>query len=560
MIATLVALAPAASAQTIPEGTAGAYLAARNAAAASDFEPAARYFGEALQGNPDDPQLLESAAISHVALNQFDRAEAYARRLAEADIASQVGSLVRVAAAAKAGRWDDILSPEKPIAVSPLFDSLAEAWAMVGAGDMTRALEAFDEVSETEGMRSYGLLHKGLAFGTVGDFEGALEILSDPGDGTVAFSPRAAIAQAQMLSQLDRNEAALELLDEVFGATVDPGITDLRDRLQAGASLPYDVVPDAAAGVAETAFMIGSLLASEAREEYILLYARAAQHLNPAHIDAILLSAELLQQMDRFELASDTFAQVPTADPAYPAAELGRVDNLVYLEQTEAAIEVADALARSHPDLPFVQSRLGDVLRGADRFDDAYDAYSRAIDLYPASDPNLWIIHYSRAIAAFDMDDWTAAEADFRRALELEPGRPEVLNFLGYSLVERGEKLDEALDMIERAVEARPQSGAIIDSLGWVYFKLGRYRDAVEPLESAAALEATDPVVNDHLGDAYWAVGRRREARFQWQRALSFDPDEDLATRIRAKLSDGLDAVREAEGEPPITLAEDTAE
>ena len=91
--------------------------------------------------------------------------------------------------------------------------------------------------------------------------------------------------------------------------------------------------------------------------------------------------------------------------------------------------------------------------------------------------------------------------------------------------------------MIERAVEARLDSGAIIDSLGWVYFKLGRYDEAVEPLERAAALEATDPIVNDHLGDAYFVVGRQREARFQWQRALSFDPEPELADRIRAKLA-----------------------
>jgi Flp pilus assembly protein TadD len=154
------------------------------------------------------------------------------------------------------------------------------------------------------------------------------------------------------------------------------------------------------------------------------------------------------------------------------------------------------------------------------------------------------------------MDDWPAAEADFRQALALRPGHPQVLNYLGYSLVERGEKLDEALAMIEEAVAGEPQNGAIVDSLGWVYFKLGRLEEAVVQLERAAVLEPVDPVVNDHLGDAYWAVGRTREARFQWMRALSFDPEEVEAERIRRKLEIGLDAVLTEEADAALGVAD----
>ena len=147
--------------------------------------------------------------------------------------------------------------------------------------------------------------------------------------------------------------------------------------------------------------------------------------------------------------------------------------------------------------------------------------------------------------------------ADFRAALDLNPDQPQVLNYLGYSLVERGEKLEEALGMIETAVAAQPENGAIVDSLGWVLFQLGRYDEAVEPMERAASLEAVDPIINDHLGDVYWVVGRQTEAVFQWNRALSFDPDEALATRIRAKLERGLDAVLAEEGQQPVRVAHD---
>ncbi|MEL6934978.1 MAG: tetratricopeptide repeat protein, partial [Pseudomonadota bacterium] len=157
---------------------------------------------------------------------------------------------------------------------------------------------------------------------------------------------------------------------------------------------------------------------------------------------------------------------------------------------------------------------------------------------------------------------WESAEADFRKALELNPDHPQVMNYLGYSLVEKRIKLDEALDMIERAVKAQPDSGHIVDSLGWVLYRLGRYEEAIGHMERAAELMPVDPVVNDHLGDVLWAVGRFFEAEFQWKRALSF-VDEDKPSpdidpdRIRRKLEVGLDVVLEEEGAEPLKVAED---
>ncbi|MDG1429984.1 MAG: tetratricopeptide repeat protein, partial [Paracoccaceae bacterium] len=158
-----------------------------------------------------------------------------------------------------------------------------------------------------------------------------------------------------------------------------------------------------------------------------------------------------------------------------------------------------------------------------------------------------WYVYYVRGISYERLGEWDRAEADFRKSLELQPAHPQVLNYLGYSLMERRENLDEALDMIEEAVSLRPDSGYIVDSLGWVYYRLGRFEDAVVPMELAVELLATDPIVNDHLGDVYWKVGRDYEARFQWQRALSFDPEPQEADRIRRKLDVGLDVVLQDE-------------
>ncbi|MBT8423727.1 MAG: tetratricopeptide repeat protein, partial [Silicimonas sp.] len=188
--------------------------------------------------------------------------------------------------------------------------------------------------------------------------------------------------------------------------------------------------------------------------------------------------------------------------------------------------------------------------------------YTKALDTFAEPDRAQWFLYYARGISNERLGNWDAAEADFRAALDLNPDQPQVLNYLGYSLVEQKTKLDEALDMIERAVAARPDSGYIVDSLGWVLYRLGRYDEAVGHMERAAELMPIDPVVNDHLGDVYWAVGRGREAEFQWHRALSFIDHEDASgdidpDRVRRKLEVGLDVVLQEEGAPPLRVAND---
>jgi Flp pilus assembly protein TadD len=253
----------------------------------------------------------------------------------------------------------------------------------------------------------------------------------------------------------------------------------------------------------------------------------------------------------------EAYGRVPAGDPAFHAAELGRANALFQAGQEDAAIAVLEALATTHGDLPIVHTTLGDTLRRLERYDDASRAYDAAIALFPGEAPEQWVVYYARAITHEREDRWPQAEADFRKALELNPGQPQVLNYLGYSFVEMQMNLDEALAMIEQAAEARPDSGHIVDSLGWVLYRLGRYQEAVGHMERAAELMPVDPIVNDHLGDVYWAVGRRTEARFQWHRALSFDPEEADATRIRRKLEVGLDAVLQEEGAPPLRVAGD---
>ena len=534
----------------------GTYLAARAASIAGDFAQAARWYDAAIADDPANPALIEQALIAQIGLGDAARAAELARAARELGLNMGFANMVSVAQAAGQGDWPAILSDlGAGRGVGPLLDGLTRAWAEVGAGRMSEALDAFDTVAAMPGMRAFGLYHKGLALAAVGDFEGADAVFSLPGERGFQRTRRSVLAHVAVLSQLGRNPQALTLIEAVYGPEPEAEVAELRDRLAAGEAVPYDLVATPAQGLAEVYLSVAGSIRGEVAETVVLTHARIALWIDPDLTDARLLVAEALEEMGQHELAAATFAAVPAEDPAFVTAELGRADVLRRSGRIDAAVEVLAQLGRSHPGLAVVEARLGDMLRRSGDMAGANAAYSRALDLSEPDDPASWVLHYTRAITAHRIDDWPAAEAGFRKALELNPGHPQVLNYLGYSLVERGEKLDEALAMIEAAVAGEPENGAIVDSLGWVLFRLGRHDEAVIHLERAAVLEPVDPVINDHLGDAYWAVGRKREAHFQWKRALSFGPEEAEAERIRRKLEIGLDAVMAEEGLDPLAVA-----
>ena len=542
---------------------AGDYLAGRQASFEGDIQAAASYYGQAVMFDPENPVILERAALAEISLGDVERAAALATKLVNDGHRSQVAQMAIVAQLAEAEDYDAlIVQVNDDLGVGPLVDGLLLAWSQLGTGDMSAALVQFDDLSNQQGLRNFAMYHKALALASVGDFESSAAILEDAGTGGMQLTRRGVMAHVEVLSQLDRNEDALTLIETAFGAELDPGLSLMRDALQAGDAIPFTHIRGARDGLAEVFYTLAAALASEANDEFTLLYTRVAEYLRPDHIDAILLTASLLDDMGQSDLAVKAYAEVPEDHPAYHAAELGRAAALRDSDKVDAAVEVLQRLAKTHADQPIVHSTLGDTMRQLERYQEAVDAYTQALDLFEVETQSQWFLHYARAIGYERLDRWDDAEADFRAALELNPEQPQVLNYLGYSLVEKQIKLDEALDMIERAAAARPDSGYIIDSLGWVLYRLGRYEEAVGHMERAAELMPVDPIVNDHLGDVYWAVGRKTEARFQWRRALSFvvygsTAEEVNAERIRAKLDVGLDQVLAEEGAPPLQVTND---
>ena len=541
----------------------GPYLAARQAVANHNYGVASDYFSRALEQSPENKSIIDQAMFTFLAAGEVNKAHALTELLNNNSENPTLIRALKITHAFKTGNYKGAIDQLAVDGVAgPAVDGLLKGWALMGLGEVSDALEAFDAASKSQGMQSFSIYQKALALASVGDFESAGIILEVKGSAPVILSPRGRQAYAQILVQLERQQDAVTFLTKIYDDTDDEEVRALISRIKAGAAIDFDIITNASEGVGEVFLFLALALQDGESQDGLLLYTRLASYLAPQNINAVLLSAQLLEELKNYDLAIASYDSVPRSHPAFVKAELGRAQALAYIGKTETAIEVLTQLSESFSSVRSVHDALGNLLRQDGQFDDAIKAYDVAIDIIKTPEAKHWYNFYVRAIAHERAGDWASAMRDFDYALELSPNQFQVLNYLGYSLVERGERLEEALSMIELAVAAQPKAGYIIDSLGWVQYKLGYYNEAVSQLERAAELMATDPIVNDHLGDSYWAVGRKIEARFQWRRALSFiTKDTELGdidpSRVREKLDIGLDAVLLKEDRLPLKVADD---
>ena len=547
LCAALVPVPPAAAQDgaIIPPGLASAFLTGRVALSDQDFAQMAASYDQAVQADPSNAMFRELAMQGHVLSGNIARATELAAEGLAAGETSQVGALLLQADEFARGAYDDVISAlEDGRRTGPLTDAMGAAWAELGRGSMSEALSAFElAIEERPELAPFALYQKAMALAFVGDMERAADILSAENESRVSLSRRGVLGHMAILSQLGQFEEAREIGTRMFGASPDEDVAEVMGSLADETPVPFSTVSSARDGMAEVYFTLGTALVGEDDDWLPIIYARQASLLRADHGDAILLTGQLLERARQYDLADAAYAQMPEDNPQYLGAQLGRANALFSSGQADEAIDSLNALGEARPNSPLVFSTLGDMLRREERFEEAADAYTSAIDLIEEIEERHWVLLYTRAISYERMGEWELAEPEFRRVLEFVPDEPQVLNYLGYSLVEQRRNLDEALDMIERAVEGDPDSGYITDSLGWAFYRLGRYEEAVPVMERAVELMPRDPILNDHLGDVYWAVGREREARFQWRRALSFGPHPDLdMDLVRRKLEIGKDA------------------
>lgn len=524
--------------------TYGSYLAARQAQALRDTTSAAEFYTQALAQNPDDPELMRRAFTLLAAEGRIEEAAALAEKLRALGSGVQMTGLVRAVHAAKLGQF---ARAESELAALPeggynsFIGPLLRAWLIAARGEPQRAVVGLAALGQTRGFEMFENFHAALILDQAGEMKAAgpyYERAEASGASYLRLVQATASYYARS-GQAERARSALAGFDNDGGESVVRGN---RPELASGPLPTEPLVRTPTEGMAEALFDLASLLNQQNLDDLAMVMVRLSLYLQPDLDIGLLLAADILEDSDREEQAIAMYRRIPSNSPLAWSARLRSATLLDELGSTDAAITTLAALAEERPTRPDALIAMGDLLRGKERFAEAVTAYDRATARIGAIEPRHWALLYSRGIALERSKQWPRAEADFLKALELNPDQPYVLNYLGYSWVEHGIHLDKALIMIETAVKLRPEDGYIVDSMGWVLFRLGRFAEAVPHLERAVELRPSDPTINDHLGDAYWRVGRENEARFQWDRALVLKPSPEEARAIQTKLKRGLAA------------------
>jgi len=417
---------------------------------------------------------------------------------------------------------------------------LALGWTRMAVGDLAGADAALRQLDKFNGFAPLEFYQLGLLYDFAGQPDTAEENFKKTLEATGQLNWRLTDAMANFYERHGRADEADALYQRFIK---DNAGSELAESVLARkpAEPPLPLIDTAKEGLAEALFDLASVVNQPETIDLALLYARCALQLRPDLALARLLLSDVLSAQNKPEESLAILAEFPPNSPYSWSARLRVAANLEMLDRTDEAVAQLKNMSSEAPTRAGADMQLGDLLRAKKRFNEAVDAYDEAIRRLRASGmPERWSLYYSRGIALERSGQWKPSEADLLHALELKPDQPLVLNYLGYSWIDRGENLERGLKMIEKAVELRPEDGYIVDSLGWAHYRLGDYSNAVEYLEKAIELVPEDPTINDHLGDAYWQSGRPSEARFQWRRALQFGPEADEIKPIEAKLDRGL--------------------
>ena len=523
--------------------TSGSYLAARHASVERDASSAAAFYRSALRSDPKNNELLDRAFISSLADGDIDEAVKLADRILTIDKSNRVARLVvgvrdlkqKKYATAQLNINQSIRGP-----ITDLVATLLSGWAAYGAGDSKAAVASIDKLTGPEWYPIFKDLHSGMI----------LELAGKEKDAGVRLERaykldnsmlRVADAYARWLSR-GKDPAAATAVYASFDKKLarHPLVQEgLRDT-KAGKKLT-PLVDTPQAGAAEALYGIGATLTRRGGEDLALVYLQLALYLQPNHPLALLSLADLYESVKKPPMAIKVYERMPAASPLKRNAQIQLATNLDAAERSDEAIKILKGVTAEDPkDIEAIMA-LGNIERGRKRFADCAQTYTKAIDVMPASaEKGAWVTYYYRGICFERSKQWSKAETDMRKALELQPEQPHVLNYLGYSWIDQGINLDEGMKMIKRAVEQRPDDGYIVDSLGWAYYRIGNFEDAVKNLERAIDLKPEDPTINDHLGDAYWRVGRTLEAKFQWAHARDLKPEPEELPKIDAKIENGL--------------------
>lgn len=547
--------APAIAAAVDPDETIepalsleGNFLSAYVAGSARDTAAATIFFREAIEEDPRNQELLERAFVAFLANGSMPEAFRAAERLSARDASNNLAQFALSVRAIKTQKYGDArerLLKSSRGRPADLTATLLAAWSYAGSKDGKKALATVDRLKNERAFNQFREYHAALIADVVGNPAEAEKRFKAAYEGE-RNTLQVVDAYGRFLAKRGRRDEAMALyksFDDVVPR--HPMVRAAMDALKDGKPL-MPLVRTAQDGAAELLYGLGVVGNSQGDELTAIIYLRLGLDLDPNHALALVTLGDVYERLKQYDRANEVFARVPKDAPVRASADIAIGQNLELMGQGEEAVTHLEKLMKERPDDVEVVMALGNVQRSRKKFAEAAETYSRAIELIGKPDRGHWILFFYRGTSYERAKQWDKGEADLKKALELVPdtlpaGKAQVLNYLAYSWVDQNMNIDEAFKMLTRAVELAPRDGMIIDSLGWAYYRMGRYDDAVRELEKAVELKAGDPVINDHLGDAYWKVGRKLEAKFQWNHAKASNPEHEDLVKILKKIDNGMD-------------------
>ena len=521
----------------------GNYLAARYADAVHENEAATEFYAKALEEDPGNPVIVERAFLQAVTAGDMDRALDFADEIITRAPRERTARLLLGLNDLRANAYQEAISQFDQAAPGPftaLVGTLATSWAHAGRNEKEKALEGTSSFSGRPAFDLFRFYHEALMRDYLQDVEGADKAYLGAVEASGGASLRVVQAYGNFLERRDRHDEARDLYQRYADLAPNHPVINKALELVAARKNPAPMIPDPAAGVAEALYGLGSALAQENGIDISIVYLQLALFLRPEFDVARTLLADIYEMDGRWEEAIVAYKSVSPRSALYENSRIQAAVALDRLDRPGQARAVLREIANSMPEAIEPVVALGDIARGRDEFAVAVRHYTKAIEMTGAPGDRHWSLFYARGICYERLGKWSDAERDLKVALRLSDEHPLVLNYLGYSWVDQKIHLDEAMEMIRKAVDLRPNDGFIVDSLGWAHYRLGEYEKATEYLERAVVLQPDDPTINDHLGDALWRVGRRVEARFQWRHALELKPEEKFVGSIKDKLANGL--------------------
>lgn len=522
----------------------GNYLAGQEALRDLATSDAARFFHDATTTEWNNPAVVTRAFLSDLANGDIDRAVSVANHLLDLRPDFTLAKLAIATAELKDRRYHAVEKQLEGVGsddFSGIGSNILKAWALVGDDRRDDAFAVLDKIG-TNGLQDFLIFHRALMADVAGDTTDALNFAGKAYQASPTGA-RMVDAYVRMLGNAGRFDDALAVVNKFDAQGLgDPIVDDLKKTLEAH-QRPGMFAPNVQSGAAKMFHGLAVALARDGSNDLAIALLQMGAYLDP-HDDVIpLLIGQILDNAGQHAAANRYYANIPQNSPMHLIASVRIAQNFDSMgNRPEALRQLTNLVAANPTDLDAL-TVLAELQRVDKQYDQAAQTYTKALALSKTDKPGDWVLYYERGIAYERGGKWDQAQPDFLKALSLNPDQPQVLNYLGYTWVDKGENLDKALAMIQQAVRSTPNDGFIVDSLGWAFYKLDRIDEAVSTLEQAVQLKPNDPQINDHLGDAYWRAGRKLEAHFQWNVAASLDTDGTLKAELAKKQASGLDPV-----------------